>query len=642
MITKVHKYLIFGAREDLDSFYARAQVAGCIEFIQKEKMPEHLPEEVVTLMGVVKILKKLPPKEKLDEEWTLEEALAFAKRISSLKEQIDRLHEEKRLLVFDQARIAPFGHFSTQDIAYLEKEGKRRVQFFSRSANRKNPIPVDEDLLYVSTENGLEYFISIAKTHKTYPGLIEMRLEQSLDELASRLEKNLAATQVLSQELREGAGALECIQAVLLQQLDIYDLETAKKKVRIPFKSGSVFSVEAWVPDSKKETLKALTEDLAIAVSEIKVEAEDREPTYMENTGFKKIGEDLVAIYDVPSITDKDPSGWIFWCFALFFAMIMSDAGYGLIFLMFAGYLRWKCGLFTGKAKRLYRLFVVLSCFTVGWGLMTSSFFGIEVSHDNIFRKYSPLQLLVDAKANYHVQSKDDVYEEWKARYPEVAQATTGEELIVLTTPKPPAKPISPVVSEFSNNILLEFSLLVGTIHIGISLLRYARRKLSNIGWFIFLVGGYLFFPSMLRATTMLFFLRIIDPKVATAFGLQCIYVGIGVAILFALMQKGLSGLKEIMDVVQVFGDVLSYVRLYALALASIIMASTFNEMGAGVGLLGGLVVIVAGHAATMSLGAMSGVIHGLRLNFIEWYHFSFEGGGKAFNPLRLLKTKKD
>jgi V/A-type H+-transporting ATPase subunit I len=94
------------------------------------------------------------------------------------------------------------------------------------------------------------------------------------------------------------------------------------------------------------------------------------------------------------------------------------------------------------------------------------------------------------------------------------------------------------------------------------------------------------------------------------------------------------------MNMVQIFGDVLSYIRLYALALAGMMVASTFNNLGISVGIIGGIFIILFGHLTNVSLSIMGGVIHGLRLNFLEWYHYSFEGGGRLFNPLRLKKTK--
>ncbi len=95
------------------------------------------------------------------------------------------------------------------------------------------------------------------------------------------------------------------------------------------------------------------------------------------------------------------------------------------------------------------------------------------------------------------------------------------------------------------------------------------------------------------------------------------------------------------MRLIEVFADVLSYLRLYALALAGSIVANTFNGFGMKMNIFFGVIVIIAGHTLNLSLSIMGGVIHGLRLNFIEWYHYSFDGGGKRHRPLALLKLFK-
>ena len=127
----------------------------------------------------------------------------------------------------------------------------------------------------------------------------------------------------------------------------------------------------------------------------------------------------------------------------------------------------------------------------------------------------------------------------------------------------------------------------------------------------------------------------------ATAIGLQLIYVGMGTALGLALLQKRLKGFGEIANLVQVFCDVLSYLRLYALGLAGAVMAQTFNELGMDIGLVFGFIVILLGHSINIVLGLVAGVIHGLRLNFIEWYHYSFVGGGRLFKPLIRFKFKE-
>jgi V/A-type H+-transporting ATPase subunit I len=114
--------------------------------------------------------------------------------------------------------------------------------------------------------------------------------------------------------------------------------------------------------------------------------------------------------------------------------------------------------------------------------------------------------------------------------------------------------------------------------------------------------------------------------------------LGVVFAVVAALIQEKWAGAAEILTAIQVFADALSYLRLYALGMASMIMAVTFNQLGEMVGLTLGIFIIIIGHAVNIAVGLMGGVIHGLRLNFLEWYHYSFEGGGKAFNPLKIIK----
>ncbi len=285
---------------------------------------------------------------------------------------------------------------------------------------------------------------------------------------------------------------------------------------------------------------------------------------------------------------------------------------------------------------------MALSIAIIIWGVLTCSYFGLEISPNSFLGRISPMQFLVAKKAEFHLKQKDDVEQEWVKTIPQLASARTGKEFVALGVKHTTLGERHVVYESFADSILLEFSLILGIIHITISLLRYSLRTWANFGWIAFLVGGYLFFPTMLHATSMANFLGWIHPLMAAELGKQLIYVGIIGALALALFQHKWAGFKEITRIIELFGDVLSYLRLYALALAATILAETFNGMGEVVGLVGGFFVIVLGHGINISLGLMAGVIHGLRLNFIEWYHYSFLGGGRFFNPLKLLKLEDD
>lgn len=401
----------------------------------------------------------------------------------------------------------------------------------------------------------------------------------------------------------------------------------------------SLFAIEAWVPETRIRALHGLLGGFDIYVEEIAIESSDRVPTYMENKGVAKVGEDLVNIYDTPASTDKDPSLWILIFFSIFFAMIVSDAGYGLIYLILGLVLKWKIKRPTPFVKRFIKLIFVASTACIIWGTITVSFFGIQIGADNPLRKVSLLHYMASKKAEYHIQMKDEIYREYVKEYPAVATAQDGHDFLMKASKVRDGKIEYVALNNFYDVTLLEFSLFIGVVHIILSFIRYMERNPTGIGWIIFMIGGYLYFPSYVEATSFVNYLGWISKENAYAIGKQMVFAGLGLVLIISLLQKKKWGaLHELTNAIQVFADVLSYLRLYALALSGMIMASTFNDLGLALGFFGGIFIVLVGHIINLNLTIMSGVIHGLRLNFLEWYHYSFEGGGRLFNPLRIRK----
>jgi V/A-type H+-transporting ATPase subunit I len=113
------------------------------------------------------------------------------------------------------------------------------------------------------------------------------------------------------------------------------------------------------------------------------------------------------------------------------------------------------------------------------------------------------------------------------------------------------------------------------------------------------------------------------------------------------LLLRLLEGLNGLLGIVQIFSDVLSYLRLFALGIATVYMAQTFNMLAESivqgvpyVGYVLALLILIAGHFVNLLLGVMGGVIHGLRLNFLEWYRWCFTGDGLVYKPFCLKKTQ--
>lgn len=634
MIVDVHKYLIFGSYKEIDRFFSLAQKGGFLEFIgTAHKRALELPEAAKILLSAIKIAKRhfVHPREAPPIPMGAEKLSEMMVALNSEKE---KLFEEERLLSLEIAKVAVFGDFSRKELDQLEVETKRTFQFFCMRSDLAQEIALPAELIFVGRDYDLDHFVSIQKEKVQYPKMIEIQIERPVGVLRERLFQVKEELAKIESEIRAFSNALPLLQRGLEECLDEHHLRLAKHDAAIAL-NGSLFAVETWVPKTRVKALQSLISNLDVSCELIAIEPKDIVPTYMENKGIGKVGEDLVHLYDIPAHTDKDPSSWVLIFFPFFFAIIISDAGYGLIYLLFSLVLKWKIPRLEGAGKRFIKLMLVVSSSCILWGVATSSYFGMEIGPDNPLRKTSFLHYLATRKAEYHMRVKDDVYEEHLKTYPAIVSATDGHDFLVKAVKGGKFE----ALEEFYDNILMEFSFLVGIVHLSLSFCRYLFRNWAGLGWIVFMIGGYLFFPVVLNATTIANFMGWVSKPLASTLGSQMAIGGVAFAFLITLIQKGWMAFHELLNVIQVFTDVLSYLRLYALALGGMVMARTFNDhLGIDLGLLSGALVVFFGHFINITISIMGGVIHGLRLNFLEWYRYSFEGGGRLFNPLRLRR----
>src|SRR5690242_17026999 len=148
MIQDVVKYLILGTREDLSNFFSRAQEQGFLEFISiSQKKALEKPVTYQNLLQAIKILKKLPRKEPYQGGGDLTLAMQLSERIVELKEDLEKLEEERRVLEAERSRVEPFGDFSMDDISDIERNGKRKVQFFCMKTSRRQKAIYPDELI---------------------------------------------------------------------------------------------------------------------------------------------------------------------------------------------------------------------------------------------------------------------------------------------------------------------------------------------------------------------------------------------------------------------------------------------------------------------------------------------------------------
>jgi V/A-type H+-transporting ATPase subunit I len=340
MIIPVIKYLIIGANEDLNLFFEKAQETGFMEFITKgQKKITQQPLHIQNLFAAIKILRKLPRGEPYLGSSDLQLTIQTSERILELSHNLEKLVEEKRVIEAEILRVSPFGRFSLSDLIELENQSNRRIQFFCMKAGKHNNLAVLQEVIYITTEYDLDYFIAINQQLVSYPDMIEMKIETSLGELESRLNNVHNAINRFEKELKSFAGYIGLLQHNLVEELNAHRLSYAKNEVSYPL-NNSLFSVEIWIPENKEKDLFKLIENLSIHAEKLLIEKNEVVPTCIDNNGLGLVGEDLMKIYDIPNPHDKDPSHWVLWSFALFFSIIIGDGGYGFIFLLLAFFLK--------------------------------------------------------------------------------------------------------------------------------------------------------------------------------------------------------------------------------------------------------------------------------------------------------------
>ena len=634
----VKKFLFIGLEQERSAFFQRAQEAGIIHFIDTQRVKaKGSLEERGRIQKAIKVLRGIPPTSQEDME-EYEIAGGLVQKINGLKEKLDALYEEERLLRLEISRVEIFGDFSLDDIQFIEKEGHRKVQFFCAKMGHAENVTLPDNLIYVGSDHGLDYFVSIDKEPVKYPKMIEMFIDRPFGTLKVRYQQVAAEIHAGEERLKTYAKYNKFLHHALVDTLNRSNLEDAKEFVDFPLEKQELFVVEGWVPINQMDQLHQLVAELNVYVEEIHIEEHDRVPTSLQNTGAARIGQDVLTIYDTPSSTDRDPSLWVLFFFSLFFAMIMGDGGYGLILLIVALYIRYKHSGLKNVKKRMLDLVTILAFSCIAWGLLTTSFFGITVAPDNPIRKVSLMSWLVEKKVEYHVAAHDETYKEWVKKYPQLAHVKDPTKFLMEASSKSENGLVTyDVYNKFADNIMMELALFIGVLHIILSMGRYLDRNPQNFGWIIFLIGVYLYAPAFLNVASFVNYAFGISKEAAAQNGLYMIYSGVGLAVLIALFKHRLLGLLEASVMIQIFADVLSYLRLYALGLAGSLLTATMIGLAASVPVVFGILILILGHAVNIVLCIMGGVIHGLRLNFLEWYHWSFEGGGKMFNPLRKL-----
>lgn len=601
MRIEVRKFLFVGSMKHRKSFFSAAQRLGKIDFIKGSEVFSEKPLCLERLEEALKILQPhvdemVQQHRRQDEDRYLAETIA--QHVIELQKTLDEEKNRLQKLKIEMERVRPFGSFSMADIQDLERSSKRVVQFYAASKGAEAPASA----IQVAADEQAVYYVALHAVPQQYEHLHEIAIDRDLGVLQREQQETEQRLGDLHQAIRAYAPFSFFLKQNRIRLLDQFHLAAAEDKTQNLLKER-LFSIEGWVPADHAEAARQLADQTATFCEEIAVGSKDVVPTHLVNEGLPRIGEDLVHIYDTPSVRDKDPSLWVLAFFALFFGFIVNDAGYGLIFLIMALWGAWKLPYLRHDGKRFLHLGFILAGSCIVWGVLATSFFGLEIPLDSVWRKFSLTTWLVQKKAAWLGVSGDLSWE---------------------------------LFHDLADQILMELALTIGLIHIALGLGRYLYRSWSGLGWILFLMGAYWYTPSYLETASLLHYVFHVPMAISNG-GLYLLGGGFMLAVALALIQHGWHGLEEGAVVIKLFADVMSYLRLYALAMAGAMLIETFNGFAAQLPFVLAALLLVVANALNLGLAIMGGVIHGLRLNFLEWYHYSFEGGGKRFHPLTTL-----
>ncbi|MEW6218009.1 MAG: V-type ATP synthase subunit I [Thermodesulfobacteriota bacterium] len=513
------------------------------------------------------------------------EALAIEERLRVLDEERDHLTMHIRAL-------APWGDFAFDDPFLL---GELRLWFYIVPLYRLAEVAALDLVWQVVHQDGLDAYVVVIAGEEPQ-GLPVPRVHtgsRSLAELRQRLEEVEAEQEDLHWR-RAGLTRWLSLFGQVLAAAD--DAAALAEALRLTSDQGGLFVLEAWSPEDRVGALAAFCRQQGIVLVARPVEPGDRPPTLLANEGVLAGGELLVRFYTTPAYHLWDPSRLVAASFVLFFAMIVADAGYGLALglLWLAGRRRWGC-----RQPRLCQLAGLMILATVGYGTLVGSYFGLPPPA-------GPLASLV----------------------------------ILDLTARPAMMAVSVVIG--AGHLLLGQA-------INLARARTAGERLAAGGWIMILAGGLAAAGGWWQpAWTGL-----------AAAGWPLLAAGSLTVLVFSssrpfrqagwrdLLGRLLDGALALTNLSRAFGDVLSYLRLFALGLASAQLAMTFNELAASasralpvLGSLVAAVIAVAGHSLNAGLAVMGGVIHGLRLNLIELFGWTLTDEGRSFQAFSRKEGK--
>ena len=579
-----------------------------------------------SILGEIKVpkSKKVPPQ--LSNDKTRELCASIVSKADRKKSLLEEISAD----VSELERFIPWGDVSLEDFSYLSEKGIP-LKMYEIPASKYAAIDKEIDTVLVNNDKKNVRFLLLSDERPA--NLCPEAFEIPFPRVSTKdLEKEIKADEKEISEIEKYfAEKVPYIPAIKkFRKLLDTDIEFENASSGMGKENAGTETDLAWlsgyVPVADMEEFENCCKEHQWAYASQDPENPDEVPTKLKNN---KIVSMIYPLTDflgtVPGYAEYDISGWFLLFFTVFFGMIFGDGGYGLLLLVVFVLLSLKSKISGKKVPALFPLAILLSFATVVWGLVTCTWFGL-----------SPDQLRglgLDWLVNLSITPISNA-------------APEGYLLPLFWT--------DGGLTKDQNLEIFCFALALMQLSVAhIKAMIADRKSLKALGDFGSLIQlwGMFYVVLSLVVSSEIFPLGLVIGNIPVGL-LAIALVGIGFALSFifanysgSIKDSILESVKNIISVllgvVNVFSDIVSYIRLWAVGLAGSAISNTVNQMAGDIAghfimFIAVVALLVFGHGLNMVLNLLSVIVHGVRLNTLEFSsHLGMSWSGFKYAPFK-------
>lgn len=607
MITKMKKLTFLIYHKEYETFLQRIRELGVVHIVEKQcgEMDEDMQRFVQkkalykTMLSEMYKFTDEHPDDKVVKD---ADAETLVQTYEDLQARIQHLQVQLPLVEKEIAQMEVWGDFDWQLLDKLSKAGWH-VQFYS-CLEKEYDEKWDElyNAVRIQEKGGHVYFVTVTQNSISLdvepvrlPSSSLSDLQRKKTDIESQIEK---ATADVKAFCKANYRTLENFALNLQGDIDFLKVKLNGEKMA----EGAVVMLEGWVPEDNEPEVRKLLDESEVYYEIRNAIKEDNAPIKLKNNAFTRMYEVLTKMYGMPDYAEFDPTPILAPFFSLFFAFCMGDAGYGLVLIALGFILKKKM---SKSLKGMMNLVITLGIFTFVIGTILGTFFGVS-----LFDLELP-----DTLKQFMIVGK-------------IGETTYDKQMLL--------------------------ALIIGVVHICIAMtvkaicstVRYGfKESLSNWGWLLLVVGFV--------CTGGLSFFEVISKDVSTwAFIIIGGIAAIGIYLLNNIHRNVFinigAGVWDTYNMATgLMGDILSYIRLYALGLAGGMLGGVFNQLafmvndaaGPALGWLFCGLILVFGHTLNIAMSCLSAFVHPLRLTFVEYFKNSgYDGKGEAYKPFSTIQ----